>query len=273
MERLLARFGPRTARQMAGLTERPALAFLRWYYRQATVVLAPNRELVDWLHTLTGRPAFLMPRGVDTELFSPARRNRITNVFRIGYVGRLTAEKNVRFLAELGDALKTVGRDNFEIVIVGEGREEEWLRRNVPNAMFTGVLRGTQLSEAYANMDLFAFPSTTDTFGNVVLEALASGVPVVVTGEGGPKFIVKSGQTGYVASSAWDFISFINNLMTDPERLRHMREAARMHACGQSWDSVFEGVYQAYEQCLIVHSTAQKTAPSLSSRVHGRSMK
>ena len=135
-----------------------------------------------------------MRRGVDTRLFDPARRRRSDDTFRIGYVGRLTPEKNVRFLAELGVALKAKGQDNVEFVIVGEGSEEAWLRQNVPNVTCTGVLRGDALAEAYAGMDLFAFPSRTDTFGNVVLEALASGVPAVVTDGGGPKFIVAAGR-------------------------------------------------------------------------------
>jgi glycosyltransferase involved in cell wall biosynthesis len=79
---------------------------------------------------------------------------------------------------------------------VGQGRESNWLRENVHNAILTGVLRGERLAEAYAGMDLFVFPSHTDTFGNVVVEALASGVPVVVTATGGPKFLVQQGLTG-----------------------------------------------------------------------------
>ena len=271
LERMLAWLGPRVAVRAGGVTERLGLGILKWFYKQATLILAPNAELVEMVHALTGRPVFLMQRGVDTSLFSPAHRNRMTNAFRIGYVGRLTVEKNVRFLAELGTTLKTLGRENFEMMIVGEGRDEDWLRRNVPNAIFTGVLRGARLSEAYANMDVFAFPSTTDTFGNVVLEALASGVPAVVTDSGGPKFIVKSGENGYVASSGWEFISFVNNLMMDPERCRRMREAARRYACLQSWDSVFEQVYAAYDHCRPAKAAGgDKPAPLLSSRVHER---
>jgi glycosyltransferase involved in cell wall biosynthesis len=271
LQRMLGCLGPHAARRAGALAENLGLGILKWYYKQGSIVLAPNQDLMQMISVLTAEPVFLMRRGVDTSLFSPARRNRMTNTFRLGYVGRLTAEKNVRFLAQLGNTLKTLGRESFEIMIVGEGRDEEWLRKNVPNAMFTGVLRGERLAEAYANMDLFVFPSITDTFGNVVLEALASGLPAVVTNSGGPKFIVRSGETGYVASSEWDFISFVNNLMTDSERQRAMREAARRYACLQSWDSIFEQVYQAYQHCLPTKlATGGKAAPLLSSRVHGR---
>lgn len=271
LQRALSCLGARTATLAGAIVEKLGLGILRWYYKRAIIVLAPNQKLLEMVHVLTGKPVFLMQRGVDSNLFSPARRNRMTNVFRLGYVGRLTAEKNVRFLAQLGNTLKTLGRDNFEIMIVGEGRDEEWLRQNVPNAILTGVLHGERLAEAYANMDLFVFPSMTDTFGNVVLEALASGVPAIVTNSGGPKFIVQSGENGHVASSEWEFISFVNNLMTDPERRRAMREAARRYACLQSWDSVFEQVYQAYEYCRPMKlAEGRKAAPLLSSRVHGR---
>lgn len=271
LERVLAPFGSRISKRAAAVAEKFGLGILTWFYRRAAVALAPNPELVNMVGMLSGKPVSLMQRGVDTNLFSPQHRSRIGGAFRIGYVGRLTAEKNVRFLAELGRTLETLGRERFEIVIVGEGRDEPWLRQNVPNAIFTGVLRGERLSEAYANMDLFVFPSTTDTFGNVVLEALASGVPAVVTDKGGPKFIVKSGESGYVAASEWDFISFVNNLMTDPGRHRRMREAARRSACLQSWDSVFEQVYAAYEHCRAAKLAAGGTPPALlSSRVHGR---
>jgi glycosyltransferase involved in cell wall biosynthesis len=283
LERLLSFTGDRFSRRVGGWTERMALRLLGLFYRRAAIVMAPNQELIDLTKSLTNRPVFLMRRGVDTQLFSPARRNRLSGAFRIGYVGRLTPEKNVRFLAELGQTLQTLGRDRFEFIVVGEGSEEAWLRQNVPNAIFTGVLRGEHLAEAYANMDLFAFPSNTDTFGNVVLEALASGVPAVVTDQGGPKFLVQSGLTGQVASSTWDFITFVNDILTNPNMHAQMRNAARRYAKQQSWDSVFESVFDAYGQCRrtevplsgdTTNETPKKGGhgahPLLSSRMHER---
>jgi glycosyltransferase involved in cell wall biosynthesis len=271
LERLLRFTGEKFSHRAGTSAEKLSLQILRWFYRRAAIVMAPNRELIDLTRSMTARPVFLMRRGVDTQLFTAARRNRIIGAFRIGYVGRLTPEKNVRFLAELGKTLTTLGRDCFEFMIVGEGSEEPWLRQHLPNAIFAGVLRGERLAEAYANMDLFAFPSTTDTFGNVILEALASGVPAVVTNGGGPKFLVQSGVTGHVASSDWDFISFVNNIMTDPGLHRQMSEAARQYASVQSWDSVFEAVFQAYGQCRQASATYPNgVTPLLSSRVDGR---
>jgi glycosyltransferase involved in cell wall biosynthesis len=118
------------------------------------------------------------------------------------------------------------------------------------HATFTGVLKGEALATAYANMDVFAFPSRTDTYGNVVLEALASGVPAVVTDGGGPQFIVRPEETGFIARDLGDFVSAIRNLAVSPDRLERMRVSARAQAMKASWDAVFESVYSAYERNL-----------------------
>ena len=249
---------PKNLREAAARrAEHLSLRFLGYFYRQAGVVLAPNQELVEMMRELTGHPTFLMQRGVDTQLFTPERRTRTDQVFRLGYVGRLTPEKNVRFLAELGrELLESTGRE-FEFVIIGAGSDAEWLKANVPNARMLGVLRGEALAQAYADMDLFVFPSTTDTFGNVVVEALASGVPAVVTNQGGPRFLVQSEITGYVAEDFPHFIRSVKSLLKDLDTHHAMREAARSYACGLSWDSVFEKVFYAYRSCYQTPETAK----------------
>ncbi len=88
----------------------------------------------------------------------------------------MQAEKNIRFLAELDAFLQNAGLTDYRFVIVGDGSEADWLRKNLKNANFTGILGGEDLARAFADMDLFAFPSKTDAFGNVVLEAMAAGV-------------------------------------------------------------------------------------------------
>jgi glycosyltransferase involved in cell wall biosynthesis len=198
----------------------------------------------------TGKACYPMHRGVDTDLFDPRRRDRGDDTFVIGYVGRLTVEKNIRDLVELERRLIQEGLSNFRFLIVGQGAEEPWLRANMKKADFTGVLRGEALARAYANMDIFAFPSRTDTYGNVVLEALASGVPAVVTDSGGPRFIVRDGETGFVARDPQEFMIRIQDLATRPAQRETMRTAARAHAMTASWDAVFESVYAGYERGL-----------------------
>ena len=271
LERLLHVFGEVASVKAGHAVEHLSMDMLTWFYRKARVILAPNNDLVQMLAEVTHRPVFLMKRGVDTTLFSPSRRNRTNGTFRIGYVGRLTPEKNVRFLAELNKTLTSLGRTNFDFLIIGQGSEEAWLRQQMPNAVFTGVLRGEKLADAYAKMDLFVFPSKTDTFGNVVLEALSAGVPAVVTSEGGPKFLVQNGVTGFVAVSDWEFATSVNKIMADVGLHQRMRDAARQYACAQSWDAVFEDVFRAYSTCLNeAPGPLTKESPLLSSRLHER---
>jgi glycosyltransferase involved in cell wall biosynthesis len=221
------------------------------FYSAARVLFAPNPELCALLERTTGRKCRLMPRGVDAELFTPLKRNRRPDdgELVLGFVGRLSVEKNVALLVQVQEELERMGVSNFRFLIVGHGGLEGWLRERLPRAEFTGVLKGEALAEAYARMDLFVFPSHTDTFGNVVLEALASGVPAIVTPDGGPPTIVRDGETGRIVPDA-EFAAAVAGALANPARHAEMRLAARAYALAMSWDSVFEGVYAAYETML-----------------------
>jgi len=234
--------------------EDAALSACARFYRMAEVLFAPNLDLCRLLEKVTGRHCALMPRGVDTISFSPEYRDRTgaEDPFVLGFCGRLSIEKNVFLLARIRTELIERGITNFRFLIVGQGKEESWLRQHLPNADFAGVLRGRELARAYADMDLFVFPSHTDTFGNVVLEALASGVPAIVTPDGGPRYIVKDGETGCIATDE-GFSGAIAKVMGDPELHARMRREARAYAQSASWDSVFDGVYSTYEEVLARH--------------------
>ena len=228
-----------------------ALYLTASFYRSARVLFAPNPDLCSLLEHATGRPCKLMRRGVDAALFSPERRSRRMDdgVFVLGYVGRLSIEKNVGLLVRVGEALLARGIRNFRFVIVGQGAEEAMLRERLPQAEFRGVLRGDALAAAYADMDLLVFPSHTDTFGNVVLEAMASGVPAIVTPDGGPRTIVQEGVTGSIRADD-GFADVVEELMLDPLRHGRMRIQARQAALQASWDSIFEQVCGAYVPLL-----------------------
>jgi glycosyltransferase involved in cell wall biosynthesis len=126
-------------------------------------------------------------------------------------------------------------------------------------AELTGFLEGDKLSEAYANIDVFVFPSETDAFGNVIQEANASGVPALVTSLGGPKFIVRHGETGFIAENLEDFVKFSLELMENPEKLAKMKQASREFALSRSWDSVFEEVYDSYAEAYKKRAAQKKT--------------
>jgi len=219
------------------------------FYKIPRLLFAPNCELVELLGKTTGKPCFLMSHSVDTEVFSPAFRERPAGPFRIGYVGRLTPEKNVRFLAQLERDLLAKGNRDFRIILIGEGSEEKWLRENMQHAEFSGWLTGKDLSRAFADMDAFVFPSETDTFGLAVLEALASGVPAVVAPRGGPAYTVEHGKSGYIANHFDEFASLLTILMTQPELHHSMRLEARHRALSMgSWEQIFAGMYKTYER-------------------------
>jgi glycosyltransferase involved in cell wall biosynthesis len=222
------------------------------FYHVPSVLYAPNPELCALLESKVGKPFRLMERGVETDIFSPAHRTRPPEDKQLvlGFVGRLSIEKNVALLPRIDAQLRDLGI-YAKWLIVGHGAEQEDLRSGLHDVTMAGVLRGQQLAEAYANMDLFIFPSHTDTFGNVVLEALASGVPAVVTPDGGPAYILRaatfagSGQAGRIATDD-DFAATIAEIVANPELFASMRSTARQHALGYSWDAVFERVIAAY---------------------------
>jgi phosphatidylinositol alpha 1,6-mannosyltransferase len=218
----------------------------------AQVQLAPNLELVEKIRKMTHRPTFLLERGVDSDFFSPEKRVRTDKIFRLGFVGRLRPEKNVRFLARINAALQQAGAKDYQFIVVGEGCEAEWLRRNIENIHLTGVRHGEELARTYANLDLVVFPSKTDAFGNVALEAMASGVPSVVMPEGGPKFLINHEKNGFIAKTDEDFCEIVSKIVAQPERLNSMKKCARETALKYSWENIFNSIFEHYRYAQTV---------------------
>lgn len=190
------------------MLEKAAWSYMVWFYGQMGEIMVPSAstraQLIE--QGIPAEKTRPLPRWVDTTTFSPSRRNpRYWDHYGLGdgvkflYVGRVSREKNLELLAEAFIAVSEAGHD-ARLVIVGDGpykREMEERLAGYP-ALFTGYLAGDELRECYASADVFVFPSTTDTFGNVVLEAQASGLPVIVSDEGGPKELMVDGETGLV---------------------------------------------------------------------------
>lgn len=250
LEKTLRAFPEGWRKGASGFAEDKILAICARLYKVARLCFAPNPELVGMLRERTGKPVDLMPRGVDVEMFAPDKRDRADDVFELGYVGRISAEKNVQFLKTLEEGLIARGAPPFRIVVVGHGSEQPWLAENLKHGAFPGVLKGEELARAYANFDLFVFPSFTDTYGNVINEAMASGAPCIVTTGGGPKYLIQDGSTGVMALNEEHFIDTALELMCDPGRHAAMRLAARAHAVANSWDRVFERLYDQYGKVL-----------------------
>jgi len=215
-----------------------------------------RRELID--KGLDRERIHLYPRGIDIKRFHPIKRNgfyqkrfQLKDELKLLYVGRVSKEKN---LDQLVKAIQQLAPDHpdLHLVVVGDGpylKEMQTQTRGLP-CTFTGYLEAEDLAMAYASADIFVFPSTTDTFGNVILEAQASGLPVIVTDQGGPCENMLPGQTGWVVpGNDWRaLVNGIETLISAPEQMRQMAQAARQYARGRSFDQAFDHHWQLYEQ-------------------------
>jgi glycosyltransferase involved in cell wall biosynthesis len=174
------------------------------------------------------------------------------------YAGRLAREKRIEWLRPLCDALPDVS-----LAIVGDGpvREELEERFRGTPTVFTGYLQGEDLSQAYASADLFVFPSATETFGIVILEAMASGLPVVAVGAGGPIDQVHHDRDGYLSDpqDPADFLAWVKRATADRDRLHQMGEAARVYAETQTWEAVLDDLMDLYAE-LVTHAAAKAPA-------------
>lgn len=246
LENLFSAFPARWRQPLARVGEQLCLDALLRFYRVPCFSMAPNESTVELLRARTGKPAFFMPHGVDTGLFTPSRRDASGSPFLIGYVGRFTPEKNVRLFADLEQRLLAAGQRDFRLVLIGEGGEREWLRSHLRHADLPGILRGGALADAFADMDALVFPSHTDTFGLVILEALASGVPVVLSPEAGARVGIEHAVTGFLAPDSSAFAQSVLRLMASERLRQEMSAAARQFACARNWSGVFEQIYETY---------------------------
>jgi glycosyltransferase involved in cell wall biosynthesis len=204
-------------------------SFMKWFYEQLDLLYV-NSEGYRRAWTDRGIAAGkirILPRGLDTTLFHPSRRD--PEFWRkrgipagksvLLYVGRVSKEKDLDVIVAAWPRLQST---NLALAFVGDGPYLKELRQLLPDAVFTGYLAGLELARAYASSDVFLFPSTTDTFGNVILETLASGVPCIVSDQGGPKDLIVHGTTGFI-TRALDVDDFARHLqkLADDSGLRH----------------------------------------------------
>jgi glycosyltransferase involved in cell wall biosynthesis len=224
------------------------------------------------LLTASGLPAErigVWGRGVDTDVFSPSRRSALARShWRAGdhrpvllYVGRVSKEKRVDLLPGLHEALIRLGIDH-RLVVAGEGPWRVELARRCPEAICLGTLGRDRLAEVYASADVFVFPSTTDTAGNVVLEAQASGLPVLVSGTGGPCEQMLPDVSGFVcadAPAAWTVQA--GRLLTDAGLRRLMGAAARGYALRRGWQEALAPLYDTYRRVAWMPAEAPRVVP------------
>ena len=238
--------------------ESVAWGYMHWFYGQLDTVFVNSEEYKQsWIKRgFDPSKLKILPRGLDTELFHPGRRDSAffekfgasNGELRLLYVGRISREKDLDLLADAYRRLRKEGLP-VRLFVVGHGPYSEALAKSLPDAFFTGYLRGTELATAYASADIFVFPSTTDTFGNVILEAQASGLPVVVSDSGGPKELVAHKANGLITRShnVEDFTDAIRALVTDQTLRERMANSARDSVTDRSWPRAFAKFWAATE--------------------------
>ena len=232
--------------------------YLRWFHNRTLETYVPSRPTIADLERRGFERLVLWPRGVDATSFRPDRpgRDRVREALGFGpddvviaHVSRLAVEKNVDYLADALDEVRRA-RSNVRFLFVGDGPARGDLERRMgPEARFVGYRTGDDLADHYAAADLFAFASRTETFGNVVLEALASGLPAVALREGGVADIIRPGETGILLDPDAPPARMAHALigLTDDALLRRsLAEAARSYALDQTWDAIMGQLREHY---------------------------
>lgn len=243
-------------------------SYLRRFHQRAAATLVPTDALARELHAMGITNARLLRRAVDTQLFHPNRRDEALRACWgvdaatpvVLYVGRIAPEKNLELAVQAFRAIRQkVPQARY--VWVGDGPARDALQAAHPDFIFAGVQRGEALARHYASADLFPFPSLSETFGNVIIEALAAGLPVVAYAEGAAREHLADGVNGYCVApgNAQAFIEAAAKLANNPALIRHMGRAARAGMAGLSPDAVirdFETLLREMaEENLHEHAT------------------
>lgn len=240
--------------------------YMRWPYGRCARVLVPSEDTRQLLIGARGDPRRMdvWPRGVDGAQFTPARRSEaLRRDWRVSrsrpaviYVGRVSKEKGLDVLPPLQSVLQSLGLTH-RLIVVGDGPLLSELRTTLSGAVFTGTLNREEVATAFASADVFLFPSRTDTAGNVVLEAQASGLPTLVSDAGGPRENIIDGETGRIVSGAgaapWAIA--LADLLRDERRRATMAAAARRYAESRTWEQALEPLYRAWREVATAFPT------------------
>jgi glycosyltransferase involved in cell wall biosynthesis len=233
-------------------------ARIRRFYGGFDEVYAPSASMIEALLAEGFAPNIhLWSRGVDTVRFDPARRSSDLRA-RLGadeatpviaFAGRVVREKRLDTLADVFERL-AAAEIPHRALIVGEGPDRAMLQKKLPGAVFAGFLTGNDLAAAYASADIFLFPSDTETFGAVTLEAMASGLPTVCADATGSRSLVAEGETGFLAPAgdAAAFFAAVARLAVDPALRSRMGAAARARSLAFSWEAQMSGLLARYER-------------------------
>jgi len=239
--------------------------YLRWFHNQTEATFAPSNACLQRLQALGYKNTKIWTRGVDTSLFNPTQKD-FNFKSKIGltekdllllYVGRLAPEKNIGALLETFKKAKTTlsrQSKNLFLALVGTGPLVEHSDLEKTNGIILpGELRGNHLAQWYASADVFVFPSTSETFGNVILEAQASGLPVLCLNSQATQERITNHHDGILAANIEEFESQIIDLCADKSKRAFLGKNATQTAKSQKWDDIFNQLYLEY--CEVIKST------------------
>ncbi|MFT4415883.1 glycosyltransferase family 4 protein [Fredinandcohnia humi] len=243
--------------------------YMKWFHSSFQKTFVPSLETKSELERKGFANVHIWSRGVDCQKFHPhfpsnrlREQYNIKAPFLLSFVGRLAPEKDLDILMTIAHQLPEGIKEKVHWLIAGDGPLLEKLQKEKPHNMtFTGYLKGEQLAELYAASDIFVFPSTTETFGNVVLEAQACRTAVIGAKAGGVQEIIKHEETGLLCEpkNIESFVISICRLLDNPTLLRRMELEARKYALSRSWDAIFADLLLQYNE-VIEHNLHDKVA-------------
>ena len=234
--------------------------YMQWFYQPLRKTFVPSSDTKTQLQNHGFTNISIWPRGVDHSIFHiNYDKQQIRNRYNIReknillYVGRLSPEKDIMLIPQINKMLPESSRNDIHWLIVGDGPlKGELKKRATKNMTLTGFLNGEDLAQMYASSDLFVFPSATETFGNVVLESLACGTPVVGTNAGGVRTIIQQNKTGILCEEkeTGEFVEAITTLLADKQKREMMGFQGSRYALTQTWDTIFSNLVEECEEIL-----------------------
>ncbi|MFW3147148.1 MAG: glycosyltransferase [Thermoplasmatota archaeon] len=234
-------FLPRLTKEATSLVE-------RYYYNKTLFNLAPTDMVCTNIGERFGKPTKVFRRGIDIDRFHP-NKARKKDGRTVIIVSRIAVEKNLDMLEGFGKLLP-----DARLVIVGDGPDKARLEKLIPEAEFKGFLKGEELAIEYASADLFVFPSITETYGNVVQEAMASGLPVILDKSGPSSELVRDGIDGYHYENRKQMFEYMRKVLGSPPLLERMSKNAREAMEARTWDNVFDSVYEGYVKAVNMYN-------------------
>jgi len=238
----------------------------RSLYNNIDRTFVPTRPILDELLAHNFHSLEYLPNGVDGELFNPVRRSsewrkKIGNDKKpiVLFVSRLVWEKDLHILVEVNKILRAK-RNDFEMVVVGDGPARKEFQEMMPEAHFLGYHSGVVLAEIFASADIFTFPSTTETFGLVTLEAMASGLVPVAANVGGAVDIIEDGKSGFLTSpkNGTEMAEKIFYLLDHPDKRKILAANAVSRSTCFHWENIFEQLFSSYEELLTTYKQSRE---------------